>query len=175
MRSQKKEESPDSFLLFILSLFPTDPCRPLFTIILGFYSHILSSLGTVKASFHLLIACSACNHCCKWWVVWSPTWRGLQARKALHLQPQVSWELQGPRALDRLLPGKAPLLENKVVSQERERARSSSIPRNLLQPQPWSQHRGPPQGRWTEWILKRYHACSPRTESSASHIYNIDI
>lgn len=37
--------------------------QTLFPIILGFYSHILSSLGTVKASFHLLITCSACNHC----------------------------------------------------------------------------------------------------------------
>ena len=57
----------------------------------------------------------------EWWVVWSPTWRGLPARKALRLQPQVSWELQGPRELWTDFSLERPLCcEQSCVSGERE-------------------------------------------------------
>ena len=46
MMSQEKESKSDNFLLLVPSLFP-ESMQTLFTIILGFYSHIQSSLGTV--------------------------------------------------------------------------------------------------------------------------------
>lgn len=172
MRSPEKERKSDSFLLFILSCF-LNPCRPLFTIILGFYSHILSSLGTVKASFHLLIACLPATACRSGGQSGVPHMKRPPSQEGS--SSPASSELRAARpqgALDRLL-WKAPLLENKLFLR-RERAFILHTQRPCYNPSPGHSTEALPREDGQSGILRDYRLFCKDRKLCISH-YNIDI